>query len=82
MVTASRLVAAVAATPLDAEILSTAGVVLGEQSQHLVSKIDGGSMLLFSGPTSSPLTIGQTVSFEPVKSLDHGTLFEEEVALR
>ena len=76
LVQESRSVAAVAPSPLDAEILSTATVVLGSQAERAVSRVDGGTVLIFYGEGDSPLVLGAKPQYQPVKSLDHGTYFE------
>ena len=76
----SRSVAAIAPSPLDAEILSTATVVLGSQAEYAVSRIDGGSVLVFYGESRKPLIMGVSPSFTQVQSLDEGTYFKAERA--
>jgi thiamine biosynthesis lipoprotein len=78
LVQESRSVAALAPSPLDAEILSTATVVLGSQAERAVSSVDGGTVLIFYGKSDSPLVLGAKPQYQPVKSLDHGTYFEAE----
>jgi thiamine biosynthesis lipoprotein ApbE len=77
MVRESRSVIAVAPSPLDAEILSTATVVLGSQAERSVARVDGGSVLIFYGKGDAPLKIGTSATFTPVKSLDDGTYFQK-----
>ena len=74
LVSESRSVAAIAPSPLDAEILSTATVVLGSQAEYAVSRIDGGSVLVFYGESRKPLIMGVSPSFTQVQSLDEGDL--------
>ena len=80
LVSESRSVAALAPSPLDAEILSTATVVLGSQAEYAVSRIDGGSVLIFYGESRKPLILGRSASFTQVKSLDEGTYFQAKRA--
>ena len=80
LVSESRSVAAIAPSPLDAEILSTATVVLGAQAEYAVSRIDGGSVLVFYGESRKPLIMGVSPSFTQVQSLDEGTYFKAERA--
>ena len=82
LVSESRSVAALAPSPLDAEILSTATVVLGSQAEHAVSGVDGGSVLIFYGESRKPLILGVSPSFQRVKSLNEGTYFQADRASR
>jgi thiamine biosynthesis lipoprotein len=82
LVQESRSVAAIAPSPLDAEILSTATVVLGSQAGDAVRRVEGGSVIIFYGESKKPLMLGVSPKFERVKGLDHGTYFEGERASR
>ena len=67
------------AEPAYAEILSTASS-LGSWAEYAVSRIDGGSVLVFYGESRKPLIIGVSPSFTQVQSLDEGTYFKAERA--
>jgi thiamine biosynthesis lipoprotein len=82
LVQQSRSVAAIAPSPLDAEILSTATVVLGTQADYAVKRVDGGSVIIFYGESKKPLMLGVSPKFERVEGLNHGTYFEAERASR
>lgn len=70
MVRTPRSVAAVAPSPLDAEILSTASVVLGEQAESVTTKIAESGLIIYQGKTETPLRLGESVDLRPLPKDD------------
>jgi thiamine biosynthesis lipoprotein ApbE len=66
MVSEQRSVVALADNPLDAEILSTALVVLGTRGRDAVGRFKGAGVLVFQGPKSVPAQLGKTVAYAPL----------------
>jgi len=70
MVSTPRSVAAVAPSPLDAEILSTSSVVLGENADVVSMKIAESGIIIYQGKSVAPLRIGEPVDLRPLKRFD------------
>ncbi|MAO84105.1 MAG: FAD:protein FMN transferase [Myxococcota bacterium] len=70
MVSTPRSVAAVAPSPLDAEILSTSSVVLGENADVVSMKIAESGIVIYQGKAAAPLRIGEPVDLRPMKRFD------------
>jgi thiamine biosynthesis lipoprotein len=66
LVSEQRSVVALANSPLDAEILSTALVVLGKRGRAAVGRFEGAGVLLFQGPKGAPVQLGKTVTYGPL----------------
>lgn len=70
MVSTPRSVLAVAPSPLDAEILSTSSVVLGENADVVSMKIADSGIVIYQGKSEAPLRIGEPVDLRPLKRFD------------
>jgi FAD:protein FMN transferase len=68
LVSDQRSVVALAGNPLDAEILSTALVVLGDRGRSAVARFDNAGVLVFQGTKNVPIQLGKTVSYAPLAS--------------